>query len=70
MVGSLFSVLSGSPFVASELARESFGLFSGLGVPGPFTFLKENRGRVKEMKCKKSVRNVSGLPLGNYHCGN
>lgn len=66
MVGSLFSVLSGRPFVA----RESFGLFSGLGVPGPFTFLKENRGRVKEMKCKKSVRNVSGLPLGNYHCGN
>lgn len=37
---SLFSVLSGRPFVASELAMEEcFCLFNGLGVPGPFTFL-------------------------------
>lgn len=36
---SLFSVLSGRPFVASELDMECFCLFNGLGVPGPFTFL-------------------------------
>lgn len=39
---SLFSVLSGRPFVAREL-EESFGLFSGLGVPGPLTFLRSRR---------------------------
>lgn len=50
MVGSLFSVLSGSPFVASELARESFGLFSGLGVPGPLTFLQENSKRLIKVR--------------------
>jgi hypothetical protein len=37
--GSLSSVLSGRPFVAREVDSDSFGLFSGLGVPGPFTFL-------------------------------
>lgn len=38
---SLFSVLSGRPFVASGLDMECFCLFNGLGVPGPFTFLKD-----------------------------
>jgi len=38
---SLLSVLSGRPLVATLLDKESFGLFSGLGVPGPFTFLSQ-----------------------------
>lgn len=40
---SLLSVLSGRPLAASELARDTFGRFSGRGVPGPFTFLAKKK---------------------------
>lgn len=34
---SLCSVLSGKPFVVIGFDKETFGRFTGLGVPGPFT---------------------------------
>lgn len=34
---SLCSVLSGKPFVVIGDDKETFGRFTGLGVPGPFT---------------------------------
>lgn len=34
---SLCSVLSGKPFVVIGVDKETFGRFTGLGVPGPFT---------------------------------
>lgn len=37
---SVDSVLSGSPLAATLLMRKSFDRFTGLGVPGPFTFLR------------------------------
>lgn len=36
--GSLLTGQSGSPLVESELDNDNFGLLSGFGVPGPFTF--------------------------------
>lgn len=51
---SLLSVLSGRPFVAAGLDRESFaeGLLRVLGEPGPFTVLTDinTRGRQTD-KC-------------------
>ncbi len=47
---SLLSVLSGRPLAASELARDTFGRFSGRGVPGPFTFLIKSQQRKEKRK--------------------
>ena len=52
MLRSLLSVLSGRPLAASELARDSFGLFSGRGVPGPFTFLTKGKEEENELRNK------------------
>lgn len=37
--GSLLTGQSGSPLVESDVGNDSFGLLSGFGVSGPFTFL-------------------------------
>ncbi len=50
---SLFSVLSGRPLVAILLDRESFGLFSGLCVLGPFTFLSQT---IKDTSSHQTVK--------------
>lgn len=41
--GSLLTVQSGSPLVESEADNDSFGLVSGFGVSGPFTFLLQKK---------------------------
>lgn len=41
--GSLLTGQSGSPLVESEVDSDSFGLLSGFGVPGPFTFLLQKK---------------------------
>lgn len=41
--GSLLTGQSGSPLVEREFDNDSFGLLSGFGVPGPFTFLHKKK---------------------------
>lgn len=52
MVGSdsLLTGQSGSPLVENDVGNDSFGLLSGFGVAGPFTFLQQkNKPKKKEM---------------------
>lgn len=41
--GSLLTEQSGSPLVEREFDKDNFGLLSGFGVPGPFTFRLEKK---------------------------
>ena len=55
LLRSLLSVLSGRPLAASVLARDTFGRFSGRGVPGPFTFLIDRQQKQTRSGVKKSI---------------
>lgn len=53
-------MLSGRPLAVLLLDRESFDLFIGLGVPGPFTFLPGKRETIITFcKCKGSLEHFT-----------
>lgn len=70
--GSLLTGQSGSPLVEREFDNDNFGLLSGFGVPGPFTFLQKKKITFfYDSHLKKSMATVTDntdLSLLYYHC--
>lgn len=59
VIGSLLTGQSGSPFVEREDVSDDFGLLSGFGVSGPFTFRLQKikkGGKNKHFLCKSHYK--------------